>query len=74
MLLVTVAISFLSQLGLVYVPFMQAVFQTEALPMDDLFLLFILAASSFALHEGRRRYERALNQRETYAAAIEELA
>ncbi|KAI0251244.1 hypothetical protein BJV78DRAFT_1347157 [Lactifluus subvellereus] len=74
MLLVTVAISFLSQLGLVYVPFMQAIFQTEALPTDDLFLLVVLAASSFALHEGRRRYERALNQSETYAAAMEELA
>jgi P-type Ca2+ transporter type 2C len=74
MLLITVAISFLSLLGLVYVPFMQAVFQTEALPMYDLFLLLMLAASSFALHEGRRRYERALNQRETYATAIEELA
>jgi P-type Ca2+ transporter type 2C len=74
MLLVTVAISFLSLLGLVYVPFMQAVFQTEALPMNDMFLLLMLAAFSFALHEGRRRYERALNQRETYASAIEELA
>ena len=34
-LLVTVGISFLSQLGLVYVPFMQAIVQTEALPMPD---------------------------------------
>jgi Ca2+-transporting ATPase len=74
MLLVTVGISFLSQLALVYVPFMQAIFQTEALPMDDLFLLVMLAASSFALHEGRRRYERALNQNETYVAVMEELA
>jgi Ca2+-transporting ATPase len=74
MLLITVAISFLSQLGLVYVPFMQAVFQTEALPIQDLFLLFTLAASSFALHESRRRYERALNQSATYATAMEELA
>lgn len=74
MLLVTVGISFLSQLALVYVPFMQAIFQTEALPMDDLFLLVMLAASSFALHEGRRRYERSLNQNETYVAVMEELA
>jgi len=74
MLLSTVAISFLSQLALVYVPFMQAIFQTEALPMDDLFLLLALAASSFILHESRRRYERSLNQRETYVSTMEELA
>ncbi|KAH8976688.1 cation-transporting P-type ATPase [Lactarius hatsudake] len=74
MLVVTVAISFLSQLGLIYIPFMQAIFQTEALPLDDLLLLFAFAGSSFVTHEGRRRYERALNQSETYAAATEELA
>lgn len=74
MLIATVAISFLSQLGLIYLPFMQAIFQTEALPLDDLFLLFALAGSSFVLHEGRRRYERALNQSETYASVTEELA
>jgi Ca2+-transporting ATPase len=74
MLMITVGISFLSQLGLVYVPFMQAIFQTEALPMDDLFLLLALAASSFLLHESRRRYERSLNQRETYVSVTEELA
>ena len=74
MLIVTVAISFLSQLGLIYIPFMQAIFQTGALPLDDLLLLFALAGSSFVLHEGRRRYERALNQSETYASVTEELA
>src|SRR5712671_456583 len=74
MLMITVAVSFLSQLALVYVPFMQAIFQTEALPMDDLLLLLALAGSSFILHESRRRYERTLNQRETYVSAMEELA
>jgi P-type Ca2+ transporter type 2C len=74
MLLITVGISFLSQLGLVYVPFMQAIFQTESLPMDDLLLLLALAAASFVLHESRRRYERSLNQRETHAVMTEELA
>jgi len=73
MLLITVAVSFLSQLGLVYVPFMQAVFQTEALAMDDLVLLFALAAASFALHESRRRYERSKYQSETYGSVMEEL-
>ena len=74
MLMITVGMSFLSQLALVYVPFMQAVFQTEALPMEDLFLLLALAASSFILHESRRRYERSLNQSETYVYEMEELA
>ena len=74
MLIATVAISFLSQLGLIYIPFMQSIFQTEALPLDSLFLLFGLAGSSFVLHAGRRRYERALNQSETYASVTEELA
>jgi len=74
MLLITVAVSFLSQLALVYVPFMQTIFQTEAIPMDDLLLLLALAASSFMLHETRRGYERSLNQSETYATAMEELA
>lgn len=53
---------------------MQAIFQTESLPMDDLLLLLAIAASSFILHESRRRYERTLNQRETYGSAVEELA
>ncbi len=46
----------------------------EALPMEDLFLLLALAASSFILHESRRRYERSLNQSETYVYEMEELA
>jgi len=73
MLLITVGVSFLSQLALVYVPVMQAIFQTEALAMDDLILLFALAASSFALHESRRRYERSKYQSETYGSMTEEL-
>ncbi|KAI0041087.1 Ca-transporting ATPase [Auriscalpium vulgare] len=74
MLLATVTVSFLSQLALVYVPFMQAIFQTEALHSDDLFLLIGLAVSSLALHEGRRRYERTLSAEETFASAAEEMA
>lgn len=73
MLLTTVSISFLSQLALVYVPFMQAIFQTEALMMNDLVLLLALAASSAALHEARRRYERASMAGETYVSVMEEM-
>jgi Ca2+-transporting ATPase len=72
MLVATVSISFIVQLALVYVPFMQAIFQTEALLLRDLFTLLALAGTSMALHEGRRRYERAANASVTYAA--EEMA
>jgi Ca2+-transporting ATPase len=58
MLLITVSTSFLVQLALIYVPFMQAVFQTEALRARDLSTLLLLAGTSFILHELRRRYER----------------
>ncbi|ETW74623.1 P-type ATPase [Heterobasidion irregulare TC 32-1] len=74
MLLGTVSVSFFTQLALVYVPLMQAVFQTEALPANDLCLLLGLAGSSMALHEGRRRYERSLNATESWASATEEMA
>jgi P-type Ca2+ transporter type 2C len=73
MLLTTVSISFISQLALVYVPFMQAVFQTEGLSSNDLSTLLMLAAASFTLHEGRRRYERKLEKSGTWAHAVEEL-
>ena len=56
--MLTVSISAITQLGLVYVPFMQAVFQTEALPMGDLSMLVGLGGMSMGLHELRRRYER----------------
>lgn len=58
MLLTTVSISFLVQLSLVYVPFLQAVFQTEALSFRDLTVLLLLGGCSMSLHEVRRRWER----------------
>ncbi|KAI0919162.1 hypothetical protein AcV5_002148 [Taiwanofungus camphoratus] len=74
MLVTTVSISFLVQLALIYVPFMQSIFQTEALRMDDLLTLLAIAGISMALHEGRRRYERSLNASVTYASVVEEMA
>ncbi|KAI0309873.1 hypothetical protein OF83DRAFT_1179130 [Amylostereum chailletii] len=74
MLLSKVSISFLSQLALAYVPFMQAVFQTEALPLEDLFLLLALAGGSMGLHEARRMYERNALVQEMYASSTEEMA
>ncbi|SCZ97031.1 BZ3501_MvSof-1269-A2-R1_Chr1-2g00902 [Microbotryum saponariae] len=58
MLLITVGTSFLVQLSLIYVPFLQAVFQTEALSFRDLSVLLMLGAGSMTLHEMRRRWER----------------
>ena len=72
MLVTTVSISFLVQLTLIYVPFMQAIFQTEALLWQDLFSLLALAGISMSLHEGRRRYERTANALVSYGA--EEMA
>lgn len=46
------------QLSLIYLPPLQAVFQTEALSFRDLSVLLCLGAASMALHEVRRRTER----------------
>lgn len=72
MLLTTVSISFLTQLALIYVPFMQAIFQTAALDVGDLTTLLLLAGLSFTLHEGRRKYERSLNANVTYTSVMQE--
>ncbi len=74
MLVTTVSISFFTQLGLIYVPFLQAIFQTAALDPWDLFTLLTLSAVSMTLHEGRRKYERALNADLTSASVVEEMA
>ncbi|KZT72352.1 calcium-transporting P [Daedalea quercina L-15889] len=74
MLITTVSISFLVQLTLIYVPFMQSIFQTEALSMADISRLLFIAGFSFALHEGRRRHERSIAAEQTYTALAEELA
>ncbi|KAL1411662.1 High affinity Ca2+/Mn2+ P-type ATPase-like protein [Vanrija albida] len=58
MLFLAVSVSFLCQLGLVYVPLLQHIFQTEALSFRDLFTLLAIAGTSFGAHEGRRWYER----------------
>ncbi|KAJ4471541.1 Ca-transporting ATPase [Lentinula aciculospora] len=58
MLLTTVSISAVTQLALIYVPFMQRIFQTDALSSRDLSVLLMLAATSATLHELRRGWER----------------
>lgn len=74
MLISTVSISFLVQLTLIYVPFMQSIFQTEALSSHDISRLLLIGAISAALHEGRRRYEQALDADMTYSSAAQEMA
>lgn len=73
-LMLTVSVSFMAQLGLVYVPFMQAVFQTEALENRDLLMILSLAGTSMVLHEVRRTFERTLNTDNTYVNMMEEMA
>jgi magnesium-transporting ATPase (P-type) len=70
----TVSVSLVTQLSLVYVPFAQAIFQTEALDSGDLMTIVGLAGLSFALHEARRRYERHLEKSGTWAREMEEMA
>ncbi|KAG6830949.1 hypothetical protein H0H87_006710 [Tephrocybe sp. NHM501043] len=74
MLIGTVSVSALTQLALVYVPFMQRIFQTAALSLSDLSMILALAALSLVLHEGRRTYERKLNAEESYTSVMEEMA
>lgn len=73
MLITTVSISFITQLTLVYVPVMQAIFQTESLPLRDLSILLGLAGTSMTLHEARRTYERKLNAEASWAGAVQEM-
>ena len=70
MLFLTVSISFLCQLGLIYIPLLQHIFQTEALSLRDLFMLLGLAATSMGLHEGRRWWERKQGEREIFEQAV----
>lgn len=66
MLSLTVGISFVAQLALVYVPILQHVFQTEALSLRDLLTLLGLAGTSMLAHEGRRWYERKIGKEEAW--------
>lgn len=74
MLVTTVMVSAVTQLGLVYVPVMQRVFKTAALSFGDLSVILGLAGTSLVLHEGRRTYERKKYTEESFVSAMEELA
>ena len=53
-----VSASLIGQLMVIYLPFLQTVFQTEALTFGDLVKLFVLASSVFWVDEGRKWWRR----------------
>lgn len=58
MLGLTVSVSLAAQMGMVYLPPLQGVFQTTGLGLGDLVKLGGIAGVSFGLHEVRRFWER----------------
>jgi Ca2+-transporting ATPase len=69
MLLLAVSASFLVQLSLIYIPFLQSVFQTQALSGRDLTVLLLLGGCSMSIHEWRRRWERKNAREEAWTQA-----
>lgn len=53
-----VSASLLGQLAVIYVPYLQSVFQTEALSLADLLKLVALASTVFLVDEGRKLWKR----------------
>jgi Ca2+-transporting ATPase len=74
MLITTVSVSLVTQLGLVYIGFLQKIFKTDALDVEDLGMIVALAGISFGLHEGRRWVERRRDGEEVYKSVMDELA
>lgn len=62
MLVTTVGVSFVVQMALIYIPFLQGIFQTTSLGLSDLLLLLFIAGLAAGAHEARRRYEVRLRQ------------
>jgi hypothetical protein len=52
---VAVGISLIGQLLVIYLPFLQETFQTEAVSLVDLFYMIMIASSVFIVDEGRKR-------------------
>lgn len=50
--------SLIGQLCVIYMPFFQAVFQTEALTHSDIFLLVLLTSSVFWIDSFRKYYQK----------------
>ncbi|PWN51563.1 calcium-transporting P [Violaceomyces palustris] len=58
MLTITLSISLITQLCLIYLPLLQGIFQTTSLSLGDLSSIVVISGISFTLHEGRRWFER----------------
>ncbi|GAA5981415.1 hypothetical protein JCM10908_004102 [Rhodotorula pacifica] len=69
MLLLAVSVSFLVQLSFIYIPFLQSIFQTQALSFRDLSVLLLLGCASMTIHEWRRRFERKQLVEEAWTSA-----
>jgi Ca2+-transporting ATPase len=54
--------SLLGQMAVIYVPFLQSIFQTEALALRDLFVLLCVASTVFWVDEGRKWYRSRLRR------------
>ena len=65
---------FIAQLALIYVSFLQNIFQTEVIGMSEVCTLPPPGAVSVSLDGVRRRYERSQNATMTFSSAVEELA
>ncbi|CAG8524883.1 107_t:CDS:2, partial [Dentiscutata heterogama] len=63
-----VAFSLIGQLLVIYLPFFQAVFQTEALGLDDIFGLIVITSSVFWIDEFRKHYHNRKQEEEDYGA------
>ena len=58
--------SLIGQLLVIYLPFLQSVFQTEAIGLADIIQLVVLASTVFWVDEGRKWWGRRISRgRET---------
>ncbi|ANB14427.1 Ca(2+)/Mn(2+)-transporting P-type ATPase PMR1 [Sugiyamaella lignohabitans] len=65
-----VGFSLLGQMAVIYVPFFQAIFQTEALYLSDLILLIALSSSVLIVDEIRKHYVRKNEWMSRYSNAV----
>jgi Ca2+-transporting ATPase len=67
---IAVGLSLLGQLAVIYVPFLQAIFQTEALYLSDLLGLICLTSSVWLIDEVRKYYKRKREWTTGYSTAV----
>jgi Ca2+-transporting ATPase len=65
-----VGLSLLGQLAVIYVPFLQAIFQTEALYLSDLILLVCLTSTVWIADEVRKYFKRKSEWMTGYSTAV----